>query len=265
MSKRTIILLLTGGLFLSACNLPTPVPTMPATLPPPTTSPTMIASDTPAPSPSPTLIPSETPTPAPTATATITLTATPAEPMVTPATVDVNCRFGPSAAFLAIGALRTGQTVPILGTIADRSWWQIEEPGEPGTRCWVSASVTLTSGDISRVPVVAAPAALVTGVTVAVSDTIIHGYCHMPNPVDFTGTITTNGPATVVYHWEVYNEDGSLRNATENSTLIFSSYGTQDVPDPGVYRTDCGTFMVKLVVTSPNFRSAQASWKVVEP
>ncbi len=211
-------------------------------------------------------IPSDTPTPVITPTPTLVVTPTSAAPMVTPTSENVNCRFGPGTNYLSIGSLRLGEVVPIRGTIADRSWWQIEDPRNPGTMCWVKADLTTASGDLSLVPVLAAPSGLVTDVAVSVSGgPTIHGYCDMPNPVTFSVSITTNGPATVKYHIEIFNSDGSLRNATADETLIFSAYGTQTFDPGGAYKTNCGSFYIKVIVTSPNNKTAQYNWTVVSP
>ncbi|MEW6092876.1 MAG: SdrD B-like domain-containing protein [Chloroflexota bacterium] len=205
-----------------------------------------------------TLTPAFTPTP--------TFTPTSAAPMVTPDGVDVNCRFGPSTNFLDTGSLRIGEVVPIRGTIAGRTWWQIEDPRNLGSFCWVNAGFTIETGDLSLVPVLAMPTGLVTNVTIVVNGgPTIHGMCGGPNPVTFSLSITTNGPATVIYHLEIFNGDDTLRNTTADSTLTFAAFGTQTFDPGGAYKTDCGDFYVKAIVTSPNNMSDRDDWSVVYP
>jgi hypothetical protein len=216
----------------------------------------------------PTTVPGEpagdTPTTVPSSTPTLVPGTGPA--MVTPNTEDVNCRFSISTAFLSVGALRVGDTVPILGRLADNSWWQIDNPLAIGTRCWVAASVTTATGDIASVPVVAAPVSgLVTAVSVT-APSVIHGYCHGPNPINFQVSITTNGPATVMAHVEIYNGDGTFRNGTSDEAHVFTSASTQTFDPGGAYKTDCGDYYIIAVVTSPNsMTSAETHWSVVEP
>jgi uncharacterized protein YraI len=201
----------------------------------------------------------------PTATATLAVTATLSGPMLTANTVNANCRFGPGTDFSSVGVLMVGQTVPILGTISDQSWWQIANPGSPSTQCWVANSVTSTSGDLSKVPVLPIPTGLVASVSVS-TPAVVHGTCGGPNPTNFSVSITTNGPATVIYHLEIYNGDGSLRNKTSDTSLMFASASTQTFDPGGAYNTDCGTnFKIKVLVTSPNGKSGQATWSVVSP
>jgi hypothetical protein len=208
----------------------------------------------------------EGPTPTPTALLLPTPTFTPvsASPMVQPDGVDVNCRFGSDTTFLTSGSLRIGENVPIHGTIADHSWWQIEDPRNLGTYCWVKASLTTTTGDLSLVPVLPVPIGLVTGLTIT-TPAVVHGYCGGPNATNFEVSVTTNGPSVVTYHLEIFNGDGSLRNMTDDATRTFLAFGTQTFDPGGAYKTDCGSFYVKVFVTAPNNMSARADWTVVYP
>jgi hypothetical protein len=211
--------------------------------------------------------PTDTPTPgSPTETPTPTSTNTPSAPMVSANGENVNCRYGPGGEWLAVGALNVGVTVPILGTDTTRNWWAIDNPRTPGTICWVSAAVTLTSGDTTTAPLLPLPVAMVTDLSVSISPgTTVHGSCGGPNPVSFAVTTTTNGPASVTYHLEIYNGDNSLRNKTDDAYLTFASVSTQTFDPGGAYKTDCGDYYIKVIVTSPNSVTAQANWSVVSP
>jgi uncharacterized protein YraI len=210
-------------------------------------------------------IPTDTPTPFVTFTPTVVVsspTPTSSEPMVTPSSVDVNCRFGPGVNYLATGSLRVGEMVPIRATIADRSWWQIEDPRERGAYCWVSASVTTATGDLSRVRVIEPPGGLVIDVTIdPISD--VAASCDFPTVYSPRGAITTNGPATVVYHWEIWR-DGSYFHGTGDTTLTFSGAATQSI-DPGADRGGCGNYVIRLIVTSPNSLSAEEAFTIRAP
>lgn len=187
--------------------------------------------------------------------------------MVTPKSEDTNCRFGPGTGFSSVGGLKVGVHVPILATISGQTWWQIQNPQDiPGHFCWVSAAVTDASGDLSTVPVITIPTGLVTAVSVTVNPgPVVHGFCQGPNAVSFRVTITTNGPATITYHVEIYNNDGSLRNSPGDMTLVFPNASSQTIDPGGAYKTDCGSYYIKAIVTSPNSISAQANWSVVNP
>ncbi len=49
-----------------------------------------------------------------------------------------------------------GQQSVVLGANPDHTWWLIEDPRKPGTKCWVWGSTTQLVGDITMVPVVGA-------------------------------------------------------------------------------------------------------------
>jgi hypothetical protein len=216
----------------------------------PTDTPMPVSTDTPTEIP---VVPTDTETPTPASNA-----------MITPKSQDANCRFGPGTGYSSVGGLKVGVTVPITGTIADKSWWQIDNPIALGTPCWVSNAVTATSGDLSLVPVLPIPTGLVTKVGVT-TPALIHGTCGGPNATAFQVTVTTNGPVIVTYHVEIYNGDGTLRNKTSDATLTFASASTQTFDPGGAYKTDCGNFKIKVLVTAPNNKSAEASWSVVSP
>jgi hypothetical protein len=182
--------------------------------------------------------------------------------MVTPASVDVNCRFGPGVGYLSTGSLRVGEVVPIQATLADRSWWRIEDPRNHGVSCWVNASVTTATGDLALVPIVDPPGGLVTGVTVdPIGD--VEAMCDGPTAYGPRGTITTNGPVTVTYHWEIWR-DGSYFHGTSPETLVFTEASTQTV-DPGADHGGCGNYVVHLIVTSPNAMSAEEPFTISAP
>jgi hypothetical protein len=209
-------------------------------------------------------IPTDTPSVPlpPSPTATTVPTATVSVPMATPMNQDVNCRYGPSLDYSSVGALLIGVSARIYGTNNNRTWWQIESPQTPGTYCWVSGVVTQTSGDISGVPVVPNPIGLVVEALVdAMPD--ISGFCGGPNAFSPRGAISTNGPTTVVYHWEIWR-DGSLFHSTANETLVFTAASSKTI-DPGSDHGDCGNYTVKLIVTSPNSLSAQDTFKIYGP
>lgn len=218
-------------------------------------------------------IPSDTPTlpgptitstqPGPTDTPTLISSPTSSAPMITPKSDAANCRLGPEVGFIAVGGLNFGVTVPITGTLADKSWWQIENPQGPGTFCWVSASVTNTFGDLSTVPNKPIPTAQVTAVVVT-TPAVIHGICGGPNATTFNVTITTNGPVTVHWHFEIFDSLGTLLNKTSDQLLDFAAAGSQTYMSDA-YKRDCGSYVVKAITTSPNAMTGEASWKVVQP
>lgn len=95
------------------------------------------------------LSPTSTMTPSPTGTATL-------GPPIATAKEDANCRFGPGMAYDVVGYLLEDQSAPIDGRNADKTWWWIERQDGYG-HCWIWDSLVELSGDISGVPIIAAP------------------------------------------------------------------------------------------------------------
>jgi uncharacterized protein YraI len=254
MKSRIVYPVLVLILVMLACNLPVASGGQPATV---TVAPVEVASETPI---LPTSVPpTATFTPFPTEIPTITLTPTPPNPVVTPLKDPVNCRFGPGTEWAPIGALLAGETAPIQGKTAGGEWWYILTSN--GANCWVAASVTGASGNLAIVNSLAPPQALVTNVTLNVKpSTVSVPGCTFPaSPVELKGTISTNGPTQVTWHWETSQGDVSA-----DSYLNFKGFGQKDVED--TYKVGSqGEFWIRLVVTSPNTKTVQAKYKVVCP
>ena len=61
-----------------------------------------------------------------------------------------NLRAGPSTSFAVVGQMAAGASLPLTGSNADRSWWQVQTASGPA---WVSSTVTLAART-AGVPVV---------------------------------------------------------------------------------------------------------------
>jgi hypothetical protein len=121
----------------------------------------------------------------------------------------------------------------------DRALWsqpRIVRSGYVSPTPTVTPTPTLTSESFKVIGVTANATKLGTDI------------CGQPNPVEISGTITTNGPTTVTFHWEMR---GDKTNTTSDEVITFSSAGTQNINE-GAYKVDCGNYSARLVVTSPN-------------
>ena len=250
MKSRILISTLVLFLAMQACNLPSNVAV--------TETPTVVllASNTPPPPtalPTQTLPATNTPPPSP--------TSTPSVPTVFAKDVGVNCRFGPGIAWVAVSSLAAGQSSQIVGKNTDGSWWYIVDPFNAGSKCWVAASVTTTGGNLSSVPVVETPQASVTKVTVDVDPrTIKTTSCSDPiSAIELKGTIETNGPVSVKWHFETQQGGAMPVQITD-----FDAFGPKEfsveyvIPSP---RT-AGMYWVRLIVTDPNDMQAEVSYKI---
>ncbi len=66
----------------------------------------------------------------------------------------LNLRTGPGTNYDRITVLAPGAVVPIIGRVADNSWWQVRSGNNIG---WVSAQFTSVYGICTATPIVAAP------------------------------------------------------------------------------------------------------------
>lgn len=255
MKKRFSTIAIILLFLLASCNLNSTT----ATLAPDTEEPThtvILPSDTPAVPPTDTIVPTPSDTP------TITPTLTPSVAMVTPTTEGVNCRFGPGTNYISIGGLKAGTSAALQGQNGDGTWWQIINPNDISTKCWLAASATTVSGNMASVPVQPAPQALVTTVTVTNPDTISVPGCIGPiQPIRLVGTIDVNGPTPVTWHFET-QQGGAL----PDHTLVFDKYGPLSVLETS-YTPPlvAGTYWVKLFITAPNSVTAQGTYTIACP
>jgi len=241
MRTHRLILLLMCTLLIMACNVPFFAPAGGTT---PTAN---LPTSTFTPSRPPTL----TFTPAP------TLSPTPSAPQLTPNSPVVNCRTGPDVAYPSLDTINSGQIAVIAGKDDNSTWWYVHDPSDPNQFCWVSASVATTSGDLNNLPVIPALAVIATNVTVSAS--VSFNACGGPNPVTYSGTITTNGATKVSFQWEIR---GDKSNTTSPQTISFKTAGTKSAPNPGTYSGDCGHYSISLHVLSPNDISAKQNFKI---
>jgi len=238
-------------LVLSACNLPSNVPiteTPTLSLLPSATLSLSTAT------PTQTLLPSMTAPP--------TTTSTPTVPVAFPREVAVNCRLGPSTGWIVLSGLSVGASSQIVGKTADGGWWYIVDPATSSRNCWVAASVTNTAGNLAGIPVVGAPNATVTDVSVDVDpNNISVAGCVGPiQPSEISGSIETNGPVTVKWHFET--EQGG---AMSTQTTEFDAFGAKNFSVDYTPPLTAGTYWVRLVVTSPNSMQAEAEYEIECP
>lgn len=151
------------GAMLAGCSagLPTATATKePTATPTPSPTPTSTASITNTPTLTPTSTATDTPSPSPTVTHTATPAATPTpslsptpEPITATADGTVNCRYGPSQAYLYAWGLHEGDIALVKGKNANGTWLWVEPPDTTWT-CWVSASAMSLDGDLGSVKIV---------------------------------------------------------------------------------------------------------------
>jgi hypothetical protein len=251
MKSRSLLSMLALVLAMLACNLPSTLPTETPTVSAITPSSTQAVSTT---APTLTLPPSNTPPP--------TLTSTPSVPVAFPKEVAVNCRLGPGTGWIVLSGLGIGASAQITGKSGDAGWWQVVDPLNSGRKCWVATSVTNTAGNVAGVPVVEAPKATVTNVTVDVDpESLSVAGCLGPiAPLKITGTIETNGPVDVQWRFET-QQSGTITTRT----TTFDAFGEETVSTDYTPTLLAGTYWIRLIVTSPNETQAEVKYTIVCP
>jgi hypothetical protein len=230
---------------MAACNLPEGGPVLEVV---PTDTIQPLFTETPTE----TLIPTETPLP--------TLTPTPTIPIAWPSDKGVNCRLGPGIEWVTVGALLVGETATIQGRNIDSSWWYAVTAGNPGSPCWVAASVTLTAGNLANLAIINPPIASVTKVTLKLDPKEINlPSCLDPFPeITIKGTIETNGPVKVDYYFATESGGDMPADSTNFKGADSKSVETAYTPPPGA-----GSFWVRLIISGPNDKVGEAKYKIV--
>lgn len=252
MNKRTLLASFILTLAILACNLPARASSTQTPL-------VIIITQTPdillgTPIPTLTLMAPETAFP--------TFTPTPTIPIAWPLDKGVNCRFGPSTDWVAIGALLVGQTATIQGKNGDATWWYVTTPDDPGKPCWVAGSVTATAGNLANLPVINPPFASVTGVSIKLEpkEIILPGCIGPVQPITFKGSITVNGPTKVDWHFDTEQGGAMSVHTTEFKFADTKTFEDSFNPIP-----IAGSYWVKLIVTTPNGKVGEAKYKITCP
>ena len=251
MKSRNLLSTLALVLAMLACNLPSTLPTETPTAVAVTPSSTH---SSPTVAPSQTALPSNTPPP--------TTTSTPSVPVAYPRDVAVNCRLGPGTGWIVLSGLSLGTSAQVTGKSGDGGWWQVIDPLNSARRCWVASSVTNTAGNVAVIPVVEAPKATVTDVSVEVdpSSISVAGCLGPILPLEISGTIETDGPTTV--QWRFETQQGG---AMTTQTTTFDAFGEETVSVDYTPTLIAGTYWVRLIVTSPNNVQDEVNYTITCP
>lgn len=229
--NRLVLLAGLVSIILWGCNIPTAAPEVPVI--------------------SPTSLPSATPE------STIIPLSTAARVTLFIKTELINCRFGPGTVYQSVNELREGQSLQAVGRNAASTWWYIQDPGNPGHFCWVSATVTEPQGETDPLAVIQLPFVTVTNIKLRVEPNRIAVNCdQFPQTVFFEAEVTTNGPALFTWRWEA-----STGVSSDDDTLIFEEAGTQIINK--FYQINApNEYWVKLHVLTPNERVEQVNFPV---
>lgn len=245
MRSKNMISTFVALFVIAACNLPGVGPVL-EVVPTDTTQPAFTET------PTQTLFPTDTPLPS--------LTPTPTIPIAWPLDKGVNCRLGSGTEWVVVGALLVGETATIQGRNIDSSWWYVLTVGNPGSPCWVAASVTVTAGNLSNLGVINPPIASVTKVSVKLDPKEINlpGCIGPVLPIAIKGTIETNGPVKVDYYFGTESGGDMPADSKVFKGADSKSFDASYTPPPGA-----GSFWVHLTVTGPNDKVGEAKYKII--
>ena len=233
-------------LFLTACNLPNQTASTPlSALTPDSTS---------QPVSTPTRIPIETLLALP--TATFEPTSTPRAALASPKNQLVNCRYGPDKAYAVVGSLDVGEQAEVVGKNIDASWWNVRNPDDPSTVCWLAANVIIVNGNVDVLPVVDAPPALVSNISISTDPPSMNVGCSaFPQYIKVNADIETNGPTIVTWRWETSENEWFDRPALQyfemGSISVFMEYKITIAKD----------YWFQLHVLTPNDTTSRATFK----
>lgn len=211
------------------------------------------------------LSPEALPTPNPTQTSAPAIpSATPITPVPTPVQVNllvinelINCRVGPGTYYQLVNEFTQGQTLRAVGRNEAFTWWYIQDPGNPGGFCWVSAEVTQPQSPTSDLQVAPPPFVTITNVNLRVEPNRIVVACNQfPQTVFFEAQITADGPTLLTWRWEV-----STGVSSNEGAMIYEEAGTQVINE--YYQINApGDYWVKLVILTPNEQVEQVTFPV---
>ncbi|MDO8754224.1 MAG: hypothetical protein Q7J80_10060 [Anaerolineales bacterium] len=237
---RLVLLTILISIFSLGCNISTTAP-----------------APTPIPSPTHWIEPVEISPPGATLEPTIIPTATPARVTLLVKTQLINCRFGPGTVYQLLNELSEGQSLRAVGRNEASTWWYIQDPGNPGSFCWVSAGVTEPQGETDPLTVIPPPFVTVTNIRLRVEPNRIVVKCdQFPQTVFFEAEITTNGPTLFMWRWEA-----STGATSDDGTLIFEEAATQVINE--YYQINApNEYWIKLHVLTPNERVEQVNFPV---
>jgi len=169
----------------------------------------------------------------------------------------INCRVGPGTYYQLVNEFTQGQTLRAVGRNEAFTWWYIQDPGNPGGFCWVSAEVTQPQSPTSDLQVAPPPFVTITNVNLRVEPNRIVVACNQfPQTVFFEAQITADGPTLLTWRWEV-----STGVSSNEGAMIYEEAGTQVINE--YYQINApGDYWVKLVILTPNEQVEQVTFPV---
>jgi hypothetical protein len=187
-----------------------------------------------------------------------TVEPTPGAPMIS-ASIDTNCRKGPSTIYEVISYLLVGKTSEVVNKYQNGQWWVIKDPNDPGKRCWVWGQTTTVTGNWNQlleatVPPTPSLVLLISGSAVfpgSPDPDHYSGPC--PTHVNMSWSVTSNLPVKIGYMllpgsgWtDYYTFSGPATNQWNYESNVTSS----------------GSFWERFEIVSPVSKVAEVTYTV---
>lgn len=137
----------------------------------------------------------------------------------------VNIREGPGLDFAVVSTLRSTVTIPVIGRLADNSWYQVNNGGLLG---WVSTNVIRIGGQCGGVAIVVPPTAIPLTTTLTFTPTPTSTGATATTGPTSTASVTFTATATVTPTAGAVATLNFSLPPTYGSTALISGF----VPDP---------------------------------
>jgi hypothetical protein len=180
-------------------------------------------------------------------------------PAMISASVDTNCRKGPSTIYEAISYLLVGKTSEVVNKYQNGAWWVIKDPNDPNKRCWVWGQTTMVTGNWQQLAEATMPPTpslqlIITGSVVFPGSPDPDSYAG-PCPVypQLSWSVESNLPITIGYMF--------LPGSGWTEHYTFTGPGTKNWSYETTI-THSGSFWERLEIVSPLNLSEEVTYTV---
>jgi hypothetical protein len=168
------------------------------------------------------------------------------------ASMDTNCRTGPSTVYEVISYLLVGKSSEVVNKYQNGLWWVIKDPNNPTRHCWVWGTTTSVTGNWQQLQEATLPPTPTVQLVMTIAGSA--------TPANFWGTC----PVTITYTWNItstlpvnmaYRVESSL---SPFSAILSESFGpgTKTVNYSHSINAD-GNYWERFIIEGPLNQSKQ--------
>lgn len=186
---------------------------------------------------------------------TQTQTPTPDAPSVS-VSGDTYCRFGPGDVYEALGILNTDQESELIAKNPSGTFWFIENPDNPGERCWIWGNYATPQGPTEGLPVYTPPPTPTPNAGISASFSYVCAEWYFDFKVKNTGSVAFES-----YQITLQDKSNGITETTQvNLWPGGCTGGGPDVLHPG----DQGRAYAEFLQTSPLGHKMSATLKACQ-